>query len=244
MRIGAAAVAACMLVWGGAARAGEDTIFQYSTIDALVAGVYDGEMTFAELARHGDLGLGTFNALDGEMLAFDGVFWRITHDGKVHAVPPEALTPFATVTPFEADTSFALEGDLDMTALAALLDSHLADRNTPVAVRIDGIFTALTIRAPERQQKPYPGLAEALKSQNTWQHDDIEGTMVGFWFPAWMASLDPPVWHLHFLSADQTVGGHVLALEIGAVTVGLDPSPDMALVLPRTQAFADAEISP
>ncbi len=243
MRGWTAALAACLLVWSASARAGDDTIFQYSTIDALVAGVYDGEMTFGELAQHGDTGLGTFNALDGEMVAFDGAFWRITHDGVVHRVSPEEATPFATVTPFAADTSFAIAGGLDMDALSALLDSRLGDRNTPVAVRIDGLFSAITIRAPQRQEQPYPGLAEALKSQNVWQHENIAGTMVGFWFPPWMANLSPAVWHLHFLSDDRTVGGHVLGLETGEATVGLDPSGTLSLVLPRTTAFADAEIA-
>jgi acetolactate decarboxylase len=39
---------------------------------ALLAGVYDGNVTIRELLRHGDFGLGTFNALDGEMLVLDG----------------------------------------------------------------------------------------------------------------------------------------------------------------------------
>lgn len=238
-----AALAALFIGCAGA-RAGDDTIFQYSTLDALSVGVFDGEMTFGELAGHGDMGLGTFNALDGEMVAFDGAFWRIGHDGIVHAVEPEEQTPFAAVTPFAADTSFALEGGLDMAGLSALLDSRLDDRNTPVAVRIDGLFADLTIRAPERQEKPYVTLIEALASQNTWQHSDIEGTMVGFWFPAWMASLNAPVWHLHFLSDDRTVGGHVLAARTGEATVQLDRSDTLTLVLPRTQAFADAAIGP
>lgn len=242
MRGLAAITAACLLAWGAGARAGDDTIYQYSTIDALVAGVYDGDLTYAELARHGDLGLGTFNALDGEMVAFDGVFWRVTHDGTVKTAEPDDVTPFATVTPFAADTAFAIAGGLDMAALSALLDSRLADRNTPVAVRIDGTFASLTVRAPERQEQPYVGLTEALKSQNTWQHADIAGTMVGFWFPAWMSSIAPPVWHLHFLSDDRTVGGHVLALETGEATVQLDPSGDIALALPRNEAFAGAKI--
>ena len=238
----AAAATVLILAWGTHARAGDDTIFQYSTLDALSAGVFDGQMSFGELARHGDLGLGTFNALDGEMVAFDGAFWRITHDGTVHAVGPEELTPFAAVTPFAADAAFALEGGLDLPGLSALLDSRLVYRNTPVAIRIDGVFAELTIRAPARQEKPYVGLIEALASQNTWQHQDIAGTMVGFWFPAWMGTINAPVWHLHFLSADRTVGGHVLAAQTGQADVQLDRSPDMNLVLPRTQAFADAVI--
>lgn len=239
MRFILPAVMAALFLACAGARAGDDTIFQYSTLDALSAGIFDGEMTFGELADHGDLGLGTFNALDGEMVAFDGAFWRITHDGVVHAVEPEEQTPFAAVTPFAADASFALEGGLDMAGLSALLDSRLADRNTPVAIRIDGVFADLTIRAPQRQEKPYVGLIEALASQNTWQHQGIEGTMVGFWFPAWMATLNAPVWHLHFLSADRTVGGHVLAAQTGQVNVQLDHSDTLTLVLPRTEAFAD-----
>ena len=36
-------------------------LFQASTIGALLQGAYDGDVTFAELAEHGDLGLGTLN---------------------------------------------------------------------------------------------------------------------------------------------------------------------------------------
>ena len=47
-------------------------LFQASTIGALLDGAYDGDLSFAELAEHGDLGLGTLNGLDGEMIALDG----------------------------------------------------------------------------------------------------------------------------------------------------------------------------
>ena len=47
-------------------------LFQASTIGALLEGAYDGDVSFAELAQHGDLGLGTLNALDGEMIAVSG----------------------------------------------------------------------------------------------------------------------------------------------------------------------------
>ena len=47
-------------------------IFQTSTIDALLDGAYDGEVTFGQLRDHGDFGLGTFEACDGEMIAVEG----------------------------------------------------------------------------------------------------------------------------------------------------------------------------
>ena len=58
-------------------------LFQASTIGALLDGAYDGDLTFAELAEHGDLGLGTLNGLDGEMIALDGEFFRADVDGDV-----------------------------------------------------------------------------------------------------------------------------------------------------------------
>src|SRR6476661_6799944 len=64
-------------------------LFQASTIGALLEGAYDGDLTFAELAEHGDLGLGTLNGLDGEMIALDGRFYRADVDGNVTEVAAE-----------------------------------------------------------------------------------------------------------------------------------------------------------
>ncbi len=58
-------------------------LFQASTIGALLDGAFDGDLSFAELAEHGDLGLGTLNRLDGEMIALDGEFFRADVDGAV-----------------------------------------------------------------------------------------------------------------------------------------------------------------
>ena len=51
-------------------------IFQTSTIDAPADGAYDGDVTFSQLRDHGDLGLSTFEACDGEMIAVEGEFFR------------------------------------------------------------------------------------------------------------------------------------------------------------------------
>ena len=62
-------------------------LFQASTIGALIDGSFEGDVTFAELAEHGDLGLGTLNHLDGEMIAIDGRFYRADVEGNVTEVP-------------------------------------------------------------------------------------------------------------------------------------------------------------
>ena len=64
----------------------KDVLYQTSTINALLNGVYDGEVTFQELKEHGNFGLGTVDALDGEMIALDGKFYQIKTDGKAYSI--------------------------------------------------------------------------------------------------------------------------------------------------------------
>src|SRR5262249_50869 len=94
-------------------------LFQASTIAALLDGAYDGDLTFGELAEHGDLGLGTLNGLDGEMIALDGRFYRAAVDGTVAEVPPGERTPFAVVTAFTPTIEAEIGGPLEHQALLA-----------------------------------------------------------------------------------------------------------------------------
>ncbi|NLO29340.1 MAG: alpha-acetolactate decarboxylase, partial [Methanosarcina mazei] len=58
-----------------------DVLYQVSTIDALLLGVYDGVLPVSDLKTHGDFGIGTFDGLEGEMLALDGNYYQIKTDG-------------------------------------------------------------------------------------------------------------------------------------------------------------------
>src|ERR1700748_121417 len=80
------------------------TIYQTSTMAALLDGIYDGDVTIAELLAHGDFGLGTSTHLDGEMVVLDGTCYHLRADGSATVAAPGDLTPFAVVTQFTADT--------------------------------------------------------------------------------------------------------------------------------------------
>jgi len=47
----------------------DDTLTPVSTIDTILNGLYDGIITYGELKEWGDFGIGTFEGLDGEMVA-------------------------------------------------------------------------------------------------------------------------------------------------------------------------------
>jgi acetolactate decarboxylase len=77
------------------------TLFQMSTARSLVAGVFDGAVTVADIERHGDFGLGTFAGLDGEMVVLDGIAYQVRGDGSVEIPSAAAEAPFAIVTFFD-----------------------------------------------------------------------------------------------------------------------------------------------
>ena len=85
------------------------SIYLCAPVNALVEGIYEEKIPFADLKKHGDFGLGTFDDLDGEMVMIDGQIFQINAQGRVQHVPDDALTPFACVTFYEPFSHDVLE---------------------------------------------------------------------------------------------------------------------------------------
>src|ERR687894_2174895 len=156
------------------------TLFQTSTIDALLEGKYDGDVSFAELEKRGDLGLGTLDALDGEMIALEGSFYQVKADGRAYVVDKRTRTPFAVVTFFEPNLSRTLATPMDYEAFVAYLDRLVSAETSCYAVRVDGRFSYVKTRSVPRQRKPYPPLAEVVQHQPTFELHDVPGSLAGF----------------------------------------------------------------
>jgi acetolactate decarboxylase len=217
-------------------------VFQNSTVNALLEGVYDGSMTYGELRRHGDFGLGTFNALDGEMIAVDGGFYQVKADGVAYPVADGQRTPFATVLFFRPTLTRPLGGPLDYGHLQALVDGLMEGPNLFYAVRVDGHFATVTTRSVPRQERPYPPLAEVAKTQPVFHLEEVSGTLAGFRFPDFARGLNVPGFHLHFLTADRKAGGHVLDLVLTRGELAVDTSARFHLELPTDSTFLHADL--
>jgi len=227
------------------ARAGDesDSIFQTSTIDALMEGVYDGDFTFGELKKHGDFGLGTLNDLDGEMIGLDGVFYQVRSDGKVFVVPDTARTPFAAVTFFDADKSVTLTKPLGCRELESYIETLLPSKNILYAIRVEGSFDKVKTRSVPKQKKPFPPLTEAVKRQTYFELNNVRGAMAGFWFPGYVKDINVAGFHLHFITEDRQAGGHVLDCTVSNVKIEIDYSRDLDVSLPETSDFYNADLS-
>lgn len=192
---------------------------QFGTLDQLNRGVLDGSARVWTVAQAGDFGVGTFNALDGEMMVLDGVVYQFTADGQMKVANSNLRTPFAAVTRFSAERSFNAAPLTGYAALQGFITTSLPNQNMPYAIKVKGTFSSLKTRSPRRQELPYPTLAEAVTTQATFDHTNISGTMVGFRLPAYFGTTNAAGYHFHFVSDDRTKGGHVLDVSVASAVV-------------------------
>jgi len=237
MPIDAALVGALHVEYLKKGELGEDerphhALFQTSTIDALLEGRYDGDVSFAELEEHGDFGLGTLEALDGEMVALDGSFFQVKADGRAYAIDGGTRTPFAVVTFFEPGLSQRLTGPMDLATFCTHLDLLVGGEASCYAVRVDGRFEYVKTRSVPRQRRPYPPLTKVVEHQPTFELRDVPGSLVGLRFPRYAQGLNVAGYHFHFITAERSAGGHVLEFQLARGDLLVDSEANLRLELP------------
>jgi len=231
-----------LLTWSSVVFAAQPALVQISTIDALLGGLYDGVTTIGALKQHGDLGIGTFDGLDGEMVVVDGQVFRVPADGQVMAVGDDETTPFASVTRFAPTCQLPVAQGTDLASFTAQMDQIMGSPNLFCAFRVEGVFTHVRTRSVPKQNKPYPPLVEVVKHQPVFDFDNVRGVLVGFYCPPFVKGVNVPGYHLHFLSEDRHHGGHVLAFDVEQATVALQPLHRFTLLLPQGGEFSTMDL--
>jgi acetolactate decarboxylase len=216
-----------------------NVLFQVSTIDALALGLFQGALDYGDLKHQGDFGLGTFEGLDGEMIALDGRFFQARPDGSVRRVDGKATTPFAAVTHFAAEVKLPVAQPASMAQITAQLDQVLS-RNLFYAIKIHGRFASILNRSVSKQSPPYPPLATVIAGQTLFPDRNVTGTLVGFRSPALAKGLQPVGYHFHFIADDEKSGGHALDFEIAGGTVEIGVIRQHSTYAPLTPEFLNA----
>ncbi len=216
-------------------------VYLCAPVNALVEGIYEEHIPLSQVREHGDFGLGTFDDLDGEMVMLDGHVYQIAGDGLVREVLEPATTPFACVTfyaPISHDeltcepAAARQAGDgLPYADFQDWLLSLLPSPNLFYALRIEGRFAEVHVRSVPKQES-YRPLVEVAREQPEFTFRDAEGTLAGFYSPAFLESLNVPGLHLHFLSTDRRSGGHLLSCRPLQVRAGVQFIRTLELALP------------
>ena len=220
-----------------------NTLTQVSTIDALLAGYYDGVMPLKQLNEYGDFGIGTFNKLDGEMIVLNGAIYQFKADGKIYNADLDNTTPFATVVNFKSSFYVPVKRDISISDFEAVIDSSIPNRNLFYAIKVTGDFPYIKTRSVPAQEKPYKALSEVTKTQAVFEKENQYGTLVGFLVPAYANGINVSGYHLHFISSDKSFGGHVLDFKTGNVKVEIDEINIFKMILPENSDFGKVDLS-
>ncbi len=109
-----------------------------------MAGLYGGTMTVGELLEHGDLGLGTLDSIDGELIVLDGKAYQAKGSGEqpeIVEVSPDALIPYAAVVPHQAEVIFRQRFEMTDKELEERIESYYDGENSfPLYQDSGGIF--------------------------------------------------------------------------------------------------------
>ena len=218
----------------------EDELYQISLLNGLMLGDYDGTVTIGELLQKGDTGIGTFDRLDGEMIILEGVAYKAKADGTVEVQSDSATSPLAMVTFFHQDIPESNLAEIaDMEQLEQVLDHLIAEKtgdfNRFYAAIISGDFDLVHVRAFAAQTKPYRPLAQLTSREHYYQK--LAGTIVALRYPVYEEGVGVPGWHMHFLSADKSKGGHLFGLKLVRGSVSMDEIREFELVVPDTPEF-------
>jgi acetolactate decarboxylase len=218
-----------------------DAAFQTSTIGAVLDGVYHGDISIGDLRQHGDFGLGTFDELDGELVMLDGTVYRMDPDCRAHVVPDAVRSPFATVTRWVTKHAGEL-GDVTMAQFESRVLELMPSPNYLYGVRAEGHFRSIEVRSVVRQARG-TRLVQATRGQSIRVLEHSDGTLVGFFTPAFLGHIGVPGFHLHFITRAHDAGGHVLGFDLEHARVELDEMPLLNLALPDSDDFRHARLA-
>jgi acetolactate decarboxylase len=187
-------------------------VTQVETFHDLDIGHLDAVTTVSAAFDGCRVGLGVAEAADGEIVAVDGVVWRIPSDGIPVKAPADLGLPFAVAASGGSSINVPLSAGADMASLTSTIDEIRAmvrAAGAPVvALRLDGTFVEVLLRSEPRQEPPFQDLSHVLEHEVRFAFEEWSGTLVGFRFPDVRDDIAIPGLHLHAISSDRRSGGH------------------------------------
>jgi acetolactate decarboxylase len=221
-----------------------DVFYHYSIWEAFVNKIYDGTLTASELKEKGNIGLGSYNALDGELIMLDGVLYEALGDGTVIIVDDSTKIAYANAAFYKEDKSFNFGFTPDYENLRKQLNQQMGSKNFFYAFKIHGTFSQLKLGGVPKQEKPYTeGLDVLIPNRPVFDKENITGTMVGFYCPDFIGKINVAGFHLHFVSDDKKSAGHVMEFKNASdLTGGFRKISKYQFDLPETPEYESVNL--
>lgn len=221
----------------------DKTLYQVGALCGFIDKVYQSPHTISELANKGNLAIGTFDLVHGELIAYDGHFYRIIEDGIARKAECNHTTPFAWVVDFEETHTFELKNITSFEAFSNAFDALMPSENYIYAYRFQCPIKHIKYRSEACQPRPLKPLSETLAAlQSNFQLSKINGVMVGFRFPKYLSMLNVPGHHIHFLVPDSMQGGHVFNMAFAHAHISVCAIKNYQLALIDSDLFSTLKI--
>lgn len=217
-------------------------LYQYSHFWAVNKGCYDGDLSIAELKAHGNLGLGTFNALNGELVVIDNVFYHCAN-GKARIANDDEKLPWAAVTKFSIENSFKADDIHTLKALENSIVAQFDSANYPVALSIEAHVKNIALGSVPKQTKPYQPIAEIIDSSILINTGELKVNMVGFYAPGFMYPIKSQGIHLHFVDGQRKVGGHVLDVQLMSAKISYQRLHAAQIIFPQHDDYKQLDLT-
>lgn len=214
---------------------------QVGTLNSLMMGDYDAEVTVNDLLKCGNVGIGTYQGLDGEAIFYDGKAFNARADGKTYIMENEAKVPFATITKFDESVKENVISFNNIDELKVELEKKLPSKNFFYMIKANGLFN-VRVRSCFKQNEPYEPLYKVAKDQREFDFFE-EGYVIGVYCPNYVDGMNLPGWHIHFLSKDLKHGGHILKLEGKNIKYKINDIDEWNVVLPHTKGFESWDLT-
>lgn len=219
-------------------------ITQYSMAGALLSG-YNNSNSYhiSQLVDQHNFGLGTFNQLDGEMVMIHGKVYRTTKNGETHRVSDSS-----TRIPFAVACNHSMQKrniktmiNMDMKKFEEYVQQEGVPPNSIASISIQARFKELEGRAVCKV-KSHASLLTATNVQSNFMENDVSGYLIGFCFPDFMPTINVPGLHLHFISDDRTLGGHVTGFYVDKADVIIHIADRLEIILPHDKSWKNTNI--
>ncbi len=215
-----------------------DLFYHYSIWHAFVNKIFEGDITAGELKTKGDIALGSYNLLDGELIMLNGQLYQAKENGEVLKPSDSTKIAYANATFFDADNAFDIGEVKNYEGLRKLINDKLPTRNMFYAFKIHGEFSKMKCGGLHKQEKPFDeGLDVLIPNRPIFERENFSGTMVGFYCPGFIGDINASGYHLHFVSDDEQFAGHVMEFEAKNLSVEIDEIHEYQFVLPQTEAY-------
>ncbi len=208
-------------------------LYQYSHAFIFEQKKYDGHYPAGNLKKHGNIGLGTFNGLNGELVMLEGECYQCIPKKPVKIAADDVLIPWGVVTAFTDNASkTTLENITHFSQLESKLSELTDMHNAPYVFHIQAEFNHLLLRQVIKQEKPYILSLEEVYAESPPENiGPITADLVGFYIPEFMQGLQPKGLHFHGVTTDKQSGGHLADLSFKTATLTFEKITDIKVTL-------------